>query len=838
MLYPTYESPPMSSGDGFIFFNAVMTTGGKAMHRFISSITITLLLLALATGAGATILQTINYQGYLSATDGTPVNSAVNVTFALYAAASGGNALWTESQSVTPANGVYSVQLGRIKPLAGLFVNDTLFLGVQVGTDAEMTPRQQLTTAPYAFRAGTADSVTVAQISGILPVINGGTGSATQNFVDLSKPQTIGGTKTFSNTIAGSITGNAATATTAATFTGSLGGDVTGNQGTTVVSKIRGTPVSTTAPAMDQVMRFNGTNWAPATGNWAASGANSDITSLTGLNSRNAVQLGPYGTNAGNTGEARFLELTANGANYVALKAPDALTANVTLTLPATAGIAGQTLSTSGSGALSWTTPVNGTVTGVTASAPLSVTNGNTTPAISLGTVGIANGGTGAITFTAARTNLGAAAAGANGDITSLSGLTTALSIGQGGTGGTSVSSARTGLGVPGLSTANNFTTGAQTVHTGAPATTGLVVQGAAGQTARLQEWQNNSGTPVTWVGPLGVLGGNGAGLTNVNAATLGGFASSAFAQLNAVQTGYAWFQTSSSESIALQGESGGANGYGVIGVASDPTGIGGAFVNSATTGKAISAQVNGKEIMNVADSGVNVNNSVRVDAGGANNGIFDRLDNATTTATSYGLIFGAGNSGEGIASKRTSGGNNDGLDFYTLFTNRMSITHEGDVRIPGMVRFGSESGTADSPKSPDDTNNGYGLDSYNGLVVRRAVSTNSTKGSIIARTDKVRLERDGTDGGIQYTPTGFSNYKTYPFIITCTGMTVTGAALNKYIETQVGTGSVYANSDNVVQFDCRIGDTYAPQHDTRVSMHRGFVNGYWVGEIISSYNQ
>ena len=52
--------------------------------------------------------------------------------------------------------------------------------------------------------------------------------------------------------------------------------------------------------------------------------------------------------------------------------------------------------------------------------------------------VAILYGGTGATTAPNARTNLGAAASGANSDITSLSGLTTALSVGQGGTGVTS----------------------------------------------------------------------------------------------------------------------------------------------------------------------------------------------------------------------------------------------------------------------------------------------------------------------------------------------------------------------------------------------------------------
>src|SRR5262249_2725763 len=58
------------------------------------------------------------------------------------------------------------------------------------------------------------------------------------------------------------------------------------------------------------------------------------------------------------------------------------------------------------------------------------------------------------------------------------------------------------------------------------------------------------------------------------------------------------------------------------------------------------------------------------VDHGDANNG-----------SLTNGLHFGNG-SGEGIASKRTSGGNKFGLDFYTGFQNRVSITNVGNVGI------------------------------------------------------------------------------------------------------------------------------------------------------------
>jgi len=62
-----------------------------------------------------------------------------------------------------------------------------------------------------------------------------------------------------------------------------------------------------------------------------------------------------------NQKEIRFRETTANGTNYVALKAPASLSADLTFTLPATDGTAGQSLITNGSGVLSFTTISAGT---------------------------------------------------------------------------------------------------------------------------------------------------------------------------------------------------------------------------------------------------------------------------------------------------------------------------------------------------------------------------------------------------------------------------------------------------------------------------------------------
>lgn len=76
--------------------------------------------------------------------------------------------------------------------------------------------------------------------------------------------------------------------------------------------------------------------------------------------------------------------------------------------------------------------------------------------------LGVASGGTGATTASGARSSLGAAASGANSDITALSGLTTALSVAQGGTGQSSLAANRVllGNGTAGVNVSNAASTG------------------------------------------------------------------------------------------------------------------------------------------------------------------------------------------------------------------------------------------------------------------------------------------------------------------------------------------------------------------------------------------
>ena len=116
------------------------------------------------------IPQQINYQGHLTRPDGTALDSTLSITFAIYDAEFGGAVLWAENHpSVNVEDGLFHVLLGSDTPLTDLFSADR-WLGIAVGGDAEMTPRQQIVSVAHAYRVGTVDGASGGTISGKLNV--------------------------------------------------------------------------------------------------------------------------------------------------------------------------------------------------------------------------------------------------------------------------------------------------------------------------------------------------------------------------------------------------------------------------------------------------------------------------------------------------------------------------------------------------------------------------------------------------------------------------------------------------------------------------------------------
>jgi hypothetical protein len=429
------------------------------------------------------------YQGSLKA-NGTATSGVYDMQFTLFDASSSGNQVGTPltNSAVAVTGGLFTVQLDFG---AASFPGASRWLEIGVRTNGSasaylvLAPRQALTASPYAIQAANVSDATVtanklspgpgtngqvlkmngsvlgwgnggsvtylATGPGILggPITNVGAVSIDTTIIPrLNKVNVFTASNYYggmvvlansSNSIVGTFTGNGAGLSNITTSaTNSLAGDVTGLPAATTVARIRGVSVATQAPAANQLLRYNGTSWTPAavalatdvsgtlgvasggTGGAtaaagrtglgaAASGANSDITSLTGLTT-------PLSAAQGGNGQASYT-------------VGDMLYASAATTLSRLADAATGNALVSGGGGVAPAWGKIGLTTHVT------------------GTLPVANGGTGGTTGPTARTAIGAAASGANTDITSLGGLTTPISVAQGGTGGATPAAGRAALG-------------------------------------------------------------------------------------------------------------------------------------------------------------------------------------------------------------------------------------------------------------------------------------------------------------------------------------------------------------------------------------------------------
>jgi hypothetical protein len=102
--------------------------------------------------AMASVPKTLTYQGYLTDSQGKAMVGTSSIVFSLYKEKTGGTVLWTETLTVALQDGHFTVVLGASKAMSvALFQqNPTLYLGVQVEQDPEMTPRTPLTSVPFA----------------------------------------------------------------------------------------------------------------------------------------------------------------------------------------------------------------------------------------------------------------------------------------------------------------------------------------------------------------------------------------------------------------------------------------------------------------------------------------------------------------------------------------------------------------------------------------------------------------------------------------------------------------------------------------------------------------
>jgi trimeric autotransporter adhesin len=181
----------------------IMTGHGSRLVRALRVALVALLAAWSCGGAEAQVPDEINYQGRLTSPGGQPVNATVSMVFSLYDVTTGGSALYSETQSVTVANGTFNVAIGSVTPLALPF-DVPYYLGITVGADPEMTPRQALLATPYALGAANAGG---ASFNGNITLVES-TSASVGNIYKGTKPfiHNYGSGDTFVGEISGNFT--------------------------------------------------------------------------------------------------------------------------------------------------------------------------------------------------------------------------------------------------------------------------------------------------------------------------------------------------------------------------------------------------------------------------------------------------------------------------------------------------------------------------------------------------------------------------------------------------------------------------------------------------------
>ena len=104
----------------------------------------------------------IRYQGQVVDANGVPLEGPYTLTFRLYDAETAGAKLWEEIQPNVPlSKGQFSVLLGQVSSLASMDWSRLCWLSTQIGAEAELAPRQRITSVPLAIHSETAEQLTV-----------------------------------------------------------------------------------------------------------------------------------------------------------------------------------------------------------------------------------------------------------------------------------------------------------------------------------------------------------------------------------------------------------------------------------------------------------------------------------------------------------------------------------------------------------------------------------------------------------------------------------------------------------------------------------------------------
>ena len=274
-------------------------------QQFISTFLALALITLIHSSAFAQTPPTISYQGELQ-NNGVAMNGTDTLKIMIYTGETGGSPLYSETQVVSVVSGIFNVAIGSVTPLLPtLDFTKQYYLAVSVNGGTELSPRSEVSFAPYAFRALNADTSSYATnaanaaLAARATIANGLSGPFVTSVNGLSTTLTLTGTNGITiansngniaignsgvqsvNTAGGKLTLVGAGGTTitdtgttitihSQTFTGGTGIQAVQNSDSSITIANGSGPIATVSlghqnASSGQVLSWNGTAWKPAT---------------------------------------------------------------------------------------------------------------------------------------------------------------------------------------------------------------------------------------------------------------------------------------------------------------------------------------------------------------------------------------------------------------------------------------------------------------------------------------------------------------------------------------------------------------------------------------------
>lgn len=174
----------------------------------------------------AQIPRTISYQGVFTDSLGNAkFDGEYSFTFRFYESGSGGNAIWSETKKLILSKGLFRTHLGDETPFGGdVRFDKPYWLGIQIGTDPEISPRIALTSVGYSISSINSDTAAYAR------QLAGGTGIIVRSVIGLKDDVILKG--------AGGTTINTSNDTIVVSGGGGSGSGIQGIQSTNNTLKI------------------------------------------------------------------------------------------------------------------------------------------------------------------------------------------------------------------------------------------------------------------------------------------------------------------------------------------------------------------------------------------------------------------------------------------------------------------------------------------------------------------------------------------------------------------------------------------------------------------------